>query len=211
MKEYLREKFNFRNGSFLLITLLLCCAFVASVLLFAYDFTQLSDEGFKKHFWDNIQLHTDKDSFLSRPWTVSTYSFFDKKLLSVFASIFWIAILGFRIDTTESPFASLRLFVTSTLLAGLVMILSGILLGEELLVYGARVPLLGFAVYLVLRKNSVFISIYQLKIPIVYFAGFYILLSVLDIFMQGSITLALGYLGSALTASLNLRHEKRHQ
>ncbi len=198
MREYLAARFNFDNGSFVLVVLILSCAFVATVLLFAFDFTNVADEDFKELFWSQVGLITTRAHLSRSPWTLFTYSFFDQKILAVFSSAFWIMVLGSRMDSKARPYLSLAVFMLTTVIAGLVAALVGISQSEDFLLYSARVPLLAMAAFVIIRYPHIRIKIATQELPLIYLAGFYVLLSLIDMWVIKSPSLIAAYITSAL-------------
>ncbi len=194
--EYVISRVNFRNGSFIIVTMMLSCAFIGTVLLFAYDFTTIANEQFAEKFWTAISLHTDFSSITKRPWTVLTYAFFDKSILSLFSSIFWIMVLGFFVEKKGFPSSSITIFLATSIISALAMSSLGSSMAISMDLTGARIPILGLAGAVLWSSTYDRIRIGSISIPVIILVILYLLLSIADIIMNGSYILATGYVTS---------------
>ncbi len=194
--EYLISRVNFRNGSFIIVTMMLFCCFIATILLFTFDFTTVADEDFAANFWEEVSLQTSLVDFWHRPWTVLTYAFFDHHILSVFSSVFWVMAFGYFVEEKRYPTSSLSIFMIATLVSGLNMCVMGTFTDTTEYITSARIPILSLASVLLWSSQGQSIHLSTLVIPVKYLAYIYLAISVVDVIVSSSYLLATGYVTS---------------
>lgn len=194
--DVVRQKVNGRYGSFVVISLLLFCAFSVTLLQFAGDYSLPEGNTLSADIWNSLTLVTDWDTFSSRAWTAATYAYFDHQYLSVIASVFWIALFGYFIELEEKPGFIFGLFSITAIIAALFMVLVGEILQETHTYSGARIPIMSLAAMLLagnFKSKKLRLSD-KVDVPLTWMLVFYFIVSIADMIYTYSLVTISGYL-----------------